>query len=573
MLAARQSGCKRRTINPPQSHAISNNSSITGGPLLWDSGDEPTATAELERPGESLPSPADKHDFVGEAPVRFVEVTKALPELQRLDTAIKDNANFDLFIGAMGFEERTYEGTARLVKRGVTAARALLLEFDLYYKATERRRETYEALLVQLTAGKPFRPMNAPLGTQDPLFAERMKSAIASIVGSKKPSILFDCTSCPSLILSRCLSVLLEFPCELTVLYSEAAEYFPTEGQWESGKLVGNRTPVEGPFSGVRFVEKPPLLPSDDTRERPILLVSFPTFNTERTSGALSELEPARRIWIFGEPHDLAKNSYRIEMSQAFAASVLVPGDQWSLVSTFDYRKSMETLAGIYARERSHYRLVVMPHGSKMQTIGVVAWLRPDSVLGIQGPAGISAYKWSDQYCSNPQRRRRLDDWIVCRHHCVAIAYEPGRQTLRYVVVDAAGRAETRTDIAAPHGPMVHDVGFTQNFIIVLDLPVTSQTRRSPGHAFPYFWNEQQAPRIGLFPRNGHLTGLIWFEAPACYVFHIFRSRGSCCCCLCFWFTNPRLARNQYSGQELGSTHASLRSATAKMSTSEHLCC
>jgi carotenoid cleavage dioxygenase len=103
----------------------------------------------------------------------------------------------------------------------------------------------------------------------------------------------------------------------------------------------------------------------------------------------------------------------------------------------------------------------------------------------------------------------------------IALNYETGRPTLRYVVVDAAGRAETRADIAAPHGPMVHDVGFTRNFIIVLDLPVTFQPQRAPGHAFPYFWNDEQAPRIGLLPRNGDLGGLIWFEAPACYVFHI----------------------------------------------------
>src|SRR4029079_19027801 len=103
----------------------------------------------------------------------------------------------------------------------------------------------------------------------------------------------------------------------------------------------------------------------------------------------------------------------------------------------------------------------------------------------------------------------------------VAMTYAPGRPTLRYVAVDAVGRAETRANIPAPHMPMVHDVGFTRNFVIVLDLPVTLQPQRVPGHTFPYFWNNQQAPRIGLLPRNGDLDGLIWFEAPACYVFHI----------------------------------------------------
>lgn len=103
----------------------------------------------------------------------------------------------------------------------------------------------------------------------------------------------------------------------------------------------------------------------------------------------------------------------------------------------------------------------------------------------------------------------------------VALAYQTGRPTLRYLVVDAAGRAATQANIPAPHQPMVHDVGFTRNFIIVMDLPVTLQPQRLPEHTFPYFWNDQQTPRIGLLPRSGDLDGLVWIEAPACYVFHI----------------------------------------------------
>src|SRR5215470_11736216 len=102
-----------------------------------------------------------------------------------------------------------------------------------------------------------------------------------------------------------------------------------------------------------------------------------------------------------------------------------------------------------------------------------------------------------------------------------AMTYVPGRPTLRCVAVDASGHAATRADIPTPHMPMVHDTGFTRNFVIVLDLPVTFQPERVAGHTFPYFWNDRQPPRIGLLPRNGDLGGLIWFEAPSCYVFHI----------------------------------------------------
>jgi len=157
----------------------------------------------------------------------------------------------------------------------------------------------------------------------------------------------------------------------LTVLYSEANNYYPTREEWESGKLKPRGFRIEGPFSGVRFVEKPPILQADDIGERPVLLVLLPTFNTERTSNVLAELDPARRIWLIGEPHDLAADNYRIEMAKSFAAPAIYPGDCWGLISTFNYKKTMSAIAGIYAENRFNYRMVVMPHGSKMQTLGV----------------------------------------------------------------------------------------------------------------------------------------------------------------------------------------------------------
>jgi carotenoid cleavage dioxygenase-like enzyme len=106
----------------------------------------------------------------------------------------------------------------------------------------------------------------------------------------------------------------------------------------------------------------------------------------------------------------------------------------------------------------------------------------------------------------------------------VAIAYDPSRPTLRYVVIDRAGRAETRADIPMPHRPMVHDVEITRNFIVVLDMPVTLQPEIHPGHPFPYLWNANRPARVGLLPRSGDLEGLEWFEVPPCFVFHIVNS-------------------------------------------------
>jgi len=46
------------------------------------------------------------------------------------------------------------------------------------------------------------------------------------------------------------------------------------------------------------------------------------------------------------------------------------PGDKWSLLTTFDYRETLLALASIYEKNRFRYRIVIMSHGSKMQTLG-----------------------------------------------------------------------------------------------------------------------------------------------------------------------------------------------------------
>jgi carotenoid cleavage dioxygenase-like enzyme len=101
-------------------------------------------------------------------------------------------------------------------------------------------------------------------------------------------------------------------------------------------------------------------------------------------------------------------------------------------------------------------------------------------------------------------------------HH--ALAYEPF-QPVRYISVDRDGRATTKARIDLPHIPLIHDMAFTQNFIIVPDFPVTFQPEHSHT-GFPWLWDDHRASRIGLLPRNGDTTRIQWFEAPRCFAFH-----------------------------------------------------
>ncbi len=318
----------------------------------------------------SLPQDKDRIDLISKAKQAFVDSIGKLPQLQQLSSMFAKGGNFDLYVGAIGFEDRTTNASTALAERGVRVSNAIIFEYDINYEANDVKRAEYERILLGLTEGKPYRPMNAPIGSPDPVFAERLGHLLRNVHSEGPPKIIFDVTSCPSLILSEGLRIFLNYECDLTLLYSEPLEYFPTRNEWESGNVKPKGGKVQGPFSGVRFVAKPPILQADDTGELPVLLVLFPTFNRERTDGVIADLDPAKRIWIFGEPHDMAKDDYRVDMAKSFAAPIMYPGDPWAQVTTFDYRKTFHALSAIYSENRFKNRIVVMAHGSKLQNVG-----------------------------------------------------------------------------------------------------------------------------------------------------------------------------------------------------------
>lgn len=104
----------------------------------------------------------------------------------------------------------------------------------------------------------------------------------------------------------------------------------------------------------------------------------------------------------------------------------------------------------------------------------------------------------------------------------LAICYDVGNPAaIRYVVVAPDGTARRDVEIAVDHGPMIHDCAFTKRFAIIFDLPVTfSPDAAMGGHPFPYRWNEDHAPRLGLLPREGSPDDIIWCPIDPCYIFH-----------------------------------------------------
>ncbi len=127
-----------------------------------------------------------------------------------------------------------------------------------------------------------------------------------------------------------------------------------------------------------------------------------------------------------------------------------------------------------------------------------------------------------------------------------AIVYEPGLP-VRYLTLDAAGRASTEARIDLPETPMIHDVAFMASSIVVLDLPVIFQPEAART-GWPWLWDERKAARVGLLPRDGVVGRLRWFEAPRCFVFHLLNAYDDGDRTIVDVVRHPRMFADEHAG-------------------------
>jgi carotenoid cleavage dioxygenase len=105
--------------------------------------------------------------------------------------------------------------------------------------------------------------------------------------------------------------------------------------------------------------------------------------------------------------------------------------------------------------------------------------------------------------------------------HAVAYHWPDFGDHVQYVRVGADGRVQRTVNVPVPDMPMIHDLSLTEHYVVVYDLPVTvdfGMVQR--GLRFPFAWNPEHAPRIGLLPRDGAAADIVWCEVAPCYVFH-----------------------------------------------------
>ncbi|MFK7894421.1 MAG: carotenoid oxygenase family protein [Myxococcota bacterium] len=125
--------------------------------------------------------------------------------------------------------------------------------------------------------------------------------------------------------------------------------------------------------------------------------------------------------------------------------------------------------------------------------------------------------QWKTSFTAHPKVDPRNDDLVF-------LGYSPFPPYVRYGVADKTGKLVHDVPLELPRAVMIHDMAITENYTLILDMPVTFSLERV-GQGGPAFaWEPENGARIGVIPRRGTSEDMRWFEVDLGYIFHVFNA-------------------------------------------------
>ncbi len=126
------------------------------------------------------------------------------------------------------------------------------------------------------------------------------------------------------------------------------------------------------------------------------------------------------------------------------------------------------------------------------------------------------------------------EDWQGTRQSCVSahakvdqhtgeflfFDYGPQPPYMSYGVVSPDGIVKHFTPIELPGARMPHDMAITENFSILMDLPLVVDPNSAKQGRHSLLFKQDTPARFAVVPRYGTSADVQWFDAEPCYIYH-----------------------------------------------------
>lgn len=310
----------------------------------------------------------------------------------------KSHVSDDLYICALGFEERCPTATRRLGQIGYKAKHAIFLTYDTNPEDNKLNEESLKELLNSISLSVP---QVSEYRLSEPNISLRNFMSTLRGMASLIESVTVDISSFSSGAILQILDALLRHPSikSIRILYTEAAEYFPKK----EDDIVKDHLSV-----GVKDVFSLPNFGGLHSAGYSQVLITFLGFSAIRAKGVYNWYQPTRKIGIIGKP-PREDRGWRVDLTRRIHERHYHTNDQLIVLSTFDYAQVLQRLEELYLELSAEHNIGVSPLGSKMQTLGLLFFLlnHSDVQIIISVPEKFDAKRYSES--SGPTWEVNLD--------------------------------------------------------------------------------------------------------------------------------------------------------------------
>lgn len=341
--------------------------------------------------------------------ITIQDVLSKLPDIKKIDFQSQfSGKNFDLLVQAVGFEGRTLGMVEKFSKLrhpkssepNFKIDEAILIKYETNVDDNQYHLNELNKFL------EAFTGLLSPIEMNNS-FDETIRNKIKSILAAKQNrlNVLLDISTMSSRLILLLTRILFQENINLTILFTEAATYYPTE---ESFKLMKSDPKVALEHAQTSGIGKVIVSPdyNGGPKENQDLVICFPSFTAERTEAVITYIDDLiikqrdneRLIWIVGEPHLEDETSRESRRNIQIEINRISESHKTYTVCTFDYKKTLEVLDHIYKDTYSKYHVNISDLGSKMQSLGIALFcsLRRDITVYHSEPIKYNSTHYSE---------------------------------------------------------------------------------------------------------------------------------------------------------------------------------
>lgn len=329
------------------------------------------------------------------------DVLKFLPGLSNFDS----NQSSDFIICTLGFEDRTHQILDSLLSSSFNHHKKLIL-----VKYPTNRDDNLKNYDYFVEAGNKLENL-IEIDYSKSNFYNDFKKVIENNV-PENSRVIFDISTCSSYLFYPIFKALIDSNIHLTISYTEALVYYPTQEQWkevedkakrENQLFVKSWDDADFQSVGIDDIYGSNLFAEMNPGNKPSLLIAIPNFNSIRMQSIkekdndINKTDSNTVKWLIGMPPE-ELNRWRAEALLKTNNLEAINPNNLNYISTLNYKETLKTLETIWIESKYNFHISIGSLGSKMQHLGTFffIYLHPDVGLWLAEPKEFKAKVYSD---------------------------------------------------------------------------------------------------------------------------------------------------------------------------------